>query len=124
MENARVWYVGPVGLAGRVVILEESGKWFNVVKHYGEEAQHINFVDLGGTEHPLNRELVKNLYCFRKGGCGVQFVAMYQGLAKGGSLLSLSHNELKFVAQLLTWICKEEIAEAAAKEIPEDAKEA
>lgn len=123
MENARVWYVGEVGLAGRVVILEENGRWFNVVKHYGDEAQHINFVDLGGTEHPLNRELVKNLYCFRKGQ-GAPSVRMYQGLFNGGSLVSLPHEELKFVAQLLTWICKEEIAEAAAKEIPEDAKAA
>ena len=123
MENARVWYVGPVGLAGRVVILEENGHWFNVVKHYGDEAQHINFVDVGDTEHPLNRELVKNLYSFRKGQ-GEPSVRMYQGLFKGGSLVSLSHEELKFVAQLLTWICKEEIAEAATKEIPKDAKAA
>lgn len=119
--ESRVWYVGPVGLAGREVVLEVGG-WFYVAHHYGAEAEQIQIVDLDGSEHPLNRGLVRNLYLFRKGQ-GVPFVGMYQGLAKGGSL-HLMHDEMKFVAQLLAFIFKEEIADAATKEIPEEAKAA
>jgi len=113
-DGCRVWYVGPCGVAGREVILEVGG-FFYVSHNYGTKAEHVTIADLDGSKHPLSRSLVRHLLRFRKEACGVPFVSMFQGIAGGGSL-RLTHEEMKFVAQLLTWICKDEIEDAAGKD--------